>query len=441
MIDIELLRKNPDLFRASTKKRNLDVKIIDEFLACDKEWREATAKIESMRALQKQIGRKIAAPGGASLAQSTGRDEAKKLKEEMSGLHTQLTELETKRHEAALAIPNLLAADVPEGKDDTENKVLRTWGEPTKFTWKPLDHMELGLKLGIIDNERAAKVTAARFSYLKGGAARLQLALMQFVFSTLTDPKIIKKLAKKAGVSDKPFTPIFPPVMINPEMYTRMARLSPETKDERYHMPADNLYLIGSAEHTLGAMYADEILTEQQLPIRYIGYSTSFRREAGAAGKDTHGILRVHQFDKLEMESFTVPEVSIKEQEFFVAIQEYLTQQIGIPYRLVQNCAGDTGTPDARQFDIEMWMPGQNKYRETHSADLMTDFQSRRLGTRYKSYKSDKSYTLEFIHMNDATAFAIGRTLIAILENYQTKKGTIKVPKVLQKWAGIKEIR
>jgi seryl-tRNA synthetase len=363
-------------------------------------------------------------------------DEAKKLKEEMTGLHTQLASLETRRQESALAIPNLLAADVPEGKDDSENKVIRTWGELTKFGFQPLDHMQLGEKLGIIDKERAAKVSGARFTYLKGGMAQLQLALMQFVFATLTDKKIMAKIAKKIGVSPKPFTPIFPPVMIKPEPYTRMARLSPETKEERYYIPADDLYLIGSAEHTLGAMYMDEILPEEQLPIRYLGYSTSFRREAGAAGKDTHGILRMHQFDKLEMESFTKPEASLKEQDFLVAIQEHLTQALNIPYRVVYNCAGDTGTPDARQIDIEMWMPAQNKYRETHSADLMTDYQSRRLGTKFRQADG----TSQFVHMNDATAFAIGRTLIAIIENFQTEKGTIKVPKALQKYAGIKEI-
>jgi seryl-tRNA synthetase len=424
MIDIELLRKNPDIFRASQTRRHQNPKLIDDFLAVDKEWREQTGKSEQMRAEQKKLGmeKKI--------------DEAKKLKEEIAAIHETLKVLEEKRHSIALSIPNLLAGDVPEGKDDTENKVVKTWGEPTKFDFAPLDHMALGLKLGILDNERAAKTTAARFTFIKGGAAQLQLALMQLVFTTLTDKEIIKKLATEAGVSDKPFTPIFPPVMINPEMFTRMARLSPETKEERYHLAQDNLYLIGSAEHTLGSMYADEVLPEDQLPIRYIGYSTSFRREAGAAGKDTHGILRVHQFDKLEMESFSRPEDSLNEQKFFVAIQEYLTQQLGIPYRIVHNCAGDTGTPDANQFDLEMWMPGQNKYRETHSADLMTDFQARRLGTKIRKADGGSVYA----HMNDATAFAIGRTLIAIIENYQTKEGTIKVPKVLQRWAGIEEI-
>lgn len=430
MIDIELLRNNPDLFRTSQKKRHQDPNLVDVFLTLDKQWREATTQTEQMRALQKKLGaeKKI--------------DEAKKLKEELTALYATLEAIEKKRHEAALAIPNLLADDVPDGKDESENKVLRTWGELTKFDFPLRDHMELGTKLGLIDNERAAKVTGARFTYIKGGAARLQMALMQFVFETLTDAKLVAKLAKKTGVSPKPFTPIFPPVMIKPESFTRMARLSPETKDERYYLPADDLYLIGSAEHTLGAMYMDEVISEEELPVRYVGYSTSFRREAGAAGKDTHGILRVHQFDKLEMESFTTPEQAINEQNFFVAIQEHLTQQLGIPYRVVYNCAGDTGTPDARQLDLEMWMPGQGKYRETHSADYMSDFQSRRLGTKFRRTPTadDQRPATEFVHMNDATAFAIGRTLIAILENYQTKTGTVKVPKVLQKWTGIKEI-
>lgn len=420
MIDIELLRTNPDIFRVSMKKRNKSTGVIDDFLTVDKEWRELIAKSESMRAEQKRLGmeRKI--------------DEAKNLKEQLGVLQSALESLEKKRHEIALSIPNVLADDVPEGRDENENKVLRVWGEPTTFDFTPLDHMALGEKLGIIDNERAAKVSGARFTYIKGGLARLQLAILHFVFDSLTDSEIIKPLAAKAGVSDKVFTPIFPPVMIKPEAYTRMARLSPETKDERYHMPADDLYLIGSAEHTLGSMYMDEVIPADALPIRYLGYSTSFRREAGAAGKDTHGILRMHQFDKLEMESFTKPEDSIREQNFLVAIQEYMTQQLGIPYRVVYNCAGDTGSPDARQFDLEMWMPGQNKYRETHSADLMTDYQSRRLGTKVRM----ENGTSVYVHMNDATAFAVSRTLIAIIENNQTKEGTIRVPQVLQKYCG-----
>jgi seryl-tRNA synthetase len=220
--------------------------------------------------------------------------------------------------------------------------------------------------------------------------------------------------------------------MMRPEVMEKMARLEP--REERYHIPGDDMYLIGSAEHTLGPLHMDEIIPAAKLPIRYVGFSTSFRREAGASGKDTRGILRVHQFDKVEIESFTAPEDSEAEQDFFVAIQEYLIQSLELPYRLVMTCTGDQGDPDARHIDLDTWMPGEGKYRETHSADLMTDYQSRRLQTRLR--RADGK--IEFVHMNDATAFA-GRTLIAILENYQTKEGNVLVPKVLQPYVG-KEI-
>lgn len=427
MIDIENLRANPQPYRDSAKNRKIDQAIIDSFLAVDKEWRKATTEIEGMRAEQKKLGveRKI--------------EEAKAMKEKIAAASTSVTSAEAKRLELLLQIPNLTHADVPVGRDESENKVLRTVGEIPKFSFKPKDHVELGEKLGFLDSERAVKVSGARFAYIKGGAARLQLALIQFVFDTLTSEKIIKKIAASVSkqLSPKPFTPVFPPVMIKPEAFTRMARLSPQDADERYKLAQDDLYLVGSAEHTLGSMYMDEVLPEAELPIRYIGYSTSFRREAGSYGKDTRGILRMHQFDKLEMESFSAPESSYDEHQLLVAIQEYLLKELGLPYRVMAICTGDMGKPDFKQIDMDVWMPGQNKYRETHTADYMTDYQSRRLATKVR--RSDGSAVLA--HTNDATAFAIGRTLIAIIENFQTKKGTVKVPKVLQKYTGLKEIK
>ena len=264
----------------------------------------------------------------------------------------------------------------------------------------------------------------------------LEFALMQFGFKVLGDKKILKKIADKVkpGYSPKPFVPVIPPVLIKPEVFQRMARLEPT--EERYYIPSDNLYLIGSAEHTLGPLHMDETLKESELPIRYVGFSTAFRREAGSYGKDVKGILRVHQFDKLEMESFTLPEDSFKEQEFIVGVQEYLMQSLELPYQIIICSTGDQGGPDFRHLDLETWMPAQNKYRETHSADLMNDYQSRRLGTKVKRENGET----QFVHMNDATAFAIGRTLIAILENYQTKDGKIEVPKVLQEYVGKKII-
>jgi len=225
--------------------------------------------------------------------------------------------------------------------------------------------------------------------------------------------------------------------MIKPDVYTKMARLSPEDKTERYYIPSDDIYLVGSAEHTLGPIHIDQIIPEADLPIRYVAFSTAFRREAGSYGKDTRGILRVHQFDKIEMESFSKPEDSVLEQNFFVAIQEYLVKSLEIPYQVVSICTGDMGKPDARQIDIECWIPSQKKYRETHTSDLMTDYQARRLNTKLKR----RDGKIEFVHMNDATAFAIGRILVAILENYQQKDGSIKVPKVLQKYCGFKVIK
>ncbi len=240
----------------------------------------------------------------------------------------------------------------------------------------------------------------------------------------------LKEITEKNDfkVSTKPFVPVVPPVLIKPEAMDRMARLEP--REERYHIPGDDLYLIGSAEHTLGSMYMDEVLEEEKLPIRYIGFSTAFRREAGSYGKDMKGILRVHQFDKLEIESFSLPEVSLVEQDFIVAIQEYLIGSLGLPYQVTAICTGDMGGPDFRQIDIETWMPGQNKYRETNTSDFMTDYQTRRMNTRVRR----KNGQLEFIHTNDATAYAIGRIIVAIIENYQQEDGSVMVPEVLRKY-------
>jgi len=426
MIDINLIRENPELLKKSLTRRNQNPDGVDSFLTLDTDWRAKTQVIEKLRSEQKQLGveKKF--------------EQAKELKEKIQVQEKELTEIAKVREDWLLSFPNILAEEVPDGQNETENKVLRTWGKKPEFDFEPKDHAELGKTLDIIDNERASKVTGARFTYLKGGGALLQMALIQWTTQVLTDPKTIKKIAQSVGasVSPKPFTLVFPPVMIREESYRRMARLTEEDKDERYHLEKDDLYLIGSAEHTLGAMHMDETIPEKDLPLRYLGYSTSFRREAGSYGKDTKGILRMHQFDKLEMESFTESTNGIKEQDFFVAIQEYLVQKLELPYQVVANCAGDTGTPDARQFDIEIWMPGQQKYRETHSADYMADYQSRRLKTTIKKENGEK----EFAHMNDATAFAIGRTLIAILENNQTKNGEIKIPKVLRPYLGGKKV-
>jgi seryl-tRNA synthetase len=423
MIDVTLLRKEPDRVRKAVLSKNGDVTLVDRFVELDDAWRKGTAEVEQLRAEQR------------ALSDKREIDAAKAYKERIKAQEEELRKLEEERNAVWLRIPNLPSEDTPVGKDENENKVIRKAGTLPVFDFEPKDHVALGESLGLIDTEKAGQVSGARFAYLFGDLVKLEFGLVQFVLEVLTNPSVMQSVAEgsKPGYTGKPFVPVVPPVMIRPEVFAKMARLEPQ--EERYHIPSDDVYLIGSAEHTLGPLHMEETLKEEDLPRRYIGFSTSFRREAGSYGKDTKGILRLHQFDKLEMESFTVPEDSIAEQEFFVAVQEYLMWTLELPYQVVMCCTGDQGDPDARHVDIETWMPGQGRYRETHSADLMTDYQARRLNTKVKR----KDGRTDFVHMNDATAIAVGRTLIAIMENYQTKEGKIRVPKVLEKYVG-KEI-
>jgi len=423
MIDVSLLRNEPEKVKKGIAAKKADPALVDTFLELDGKWRKCVAELDALRAKQNELSKKREVEAAKS-----NKEEIKKKEEEAATL-------EKEREEVWGQIPNLPSDDTPIGKSEEDNKVIRSWGKTPKFDFEPLDHLALGEKLGFIDVAHASAVAGTRFAYLKGDAVRLEFALVQFTLETLTDEAKLAAIAKKAGVdaSAKPFVPVVPPVMVRPDVLRKMARLEPV--DDRFYLPKDDLFLAGSAEHTLGPLHMDDVIREELLPVRYLGFSTSFRRESGSYGKDTRGIIRVHQFDKLEMESFTAPEHSFAEHDFFVAIQEHLMQQLEIPYQVVAVCTGDMGGPDTKQTDIEAWMPGQGKYRETHTADLMTDYQARRLGTKVRRPDGKT----EFAHMNDATAFAIGRTLVAIFENYQTKEGAIRVPKVLQKYIG-KEI-
>lgn len=426
MIDRKLLRENPELVRQSIANKGFDPIILDRVLPLDTEVRELETELQDLR-----TARNLAAQNGPD-----GAEEGKLIKQKLGVLEERFNAATNELEILMKKIPNLALPSVPVGTSEADNIVIRQVGQKPEFDFQPKPHWELGVALNIIDNERAAKVSGARFTYLKGRLALLQFALIQFVFSIVTDELKLQEIIANANlnVPSTPFIPVVPPVFIKPEMYDKMARLEP--KDERYYMPADDLFLIGSAEHTLGAMHADEVLPEEILPLRYIGYSTAFRREAGSYGKDTKGILRLHQFDKLELESFSTKEQSVQEQDFFVAIEEYIVNSLGLPYQVLEKCTADIGDPDARGFDIETWMPGQGVYRETHTADLMTDYQARRLKTRVKRESGEN----EFVHMNDATATAIGRTLIAIMENYQQADGSIKIPEALVPFCGFSVI-
>jgi seryl-tRNA synthetase len=427
MLDIRLVRENPELVKkgAAAKRSTVD---IDKLLEADEARRQLIRRLEAKRAEQNKAGEAIAKE--ADMAAKVGAVEAmRSLKEEVKDLEDRLAAAEELVTGMLEQVPNLPSEDTPVGPDDSGNVVIRTVGEPTVFPFEPKDHVALGEALGLIDNETASEVAGARFTYLKGDLVLLQNALHQFALSILTDRARLAVLIEEAGLSvpPTPFVPVVPPLMIKPEAFRRMARLEP--REERYHIPSDDIFLIGSAEHTLGPMHMDETLREEDLPIRYVAFTPAFRREAGSYGKDTRGILRLHQFDKIEMESFSLPEQSRAEQDLFVAVQEHVLKALGVPYQVVQICTGDMGGPDARQIDIESWLPGQGKYRETHTADLMTDYQARRLNTRVK-----RADGMHFVHMNDATCIAMGRLLIAIMENFQEADGAIRIPEVLRPW-------
>jgi len=419
MIDIKFIRENPDLVKKGVKDKGVDVDI-DRFLEVDKKRREIIRALEDMRAQKNKTTKEI--------PQMKDKKEREKTILEMRELDTnsdrldkELKGLEAEFNELFLKIPNIPAPDVPVGKDDSENVEIRQVGKKTKFDFGFKDYMTLGEQMDLIDVKRAAKAVGTRFSYLKGEVVFLEFALVQLALETLA----------KEG-----FIPVVPPVMLKAEMARGMGYLEQTDKEEAYFLPSDNLYLTGTSEQSLGAMHADEIFEEKDLPRRYAGFSTCFRRESGSYGKDTKGIMRVHQFDKVEMFSYCKKEDSQKEHDFLLSMEEKLMQLLEIPYRVLRICTGDLGRPAARKFDIEAWIPSENRYRETHSTSNCTDFQSRRLNIRYKTKEG-----LEFAHTLNGTAFAIGRTLIAILENYQQKDGSIKIPKALEKYLGFKTIK
>ncbi len=413
MLDIKFIRENPEKVKQGCQKKQVKIDI-DRILLLDKKRREFLQKIDFLRAAQN----KISEGGGRDKTQIK---KAKELKNQIKELEKEFKKIDEEFNALMLQIPNLPFDDVPIGKDESENKVLREEGKKPKFNFKNKDYLEITEKLDLIDVKRAAKVSGTRFGYLKNEAALLEFALINFVFDTLIKQK---------------FIPVIPPVMLKPEMMEAMGHLSERDKPERYFIEKDNLYLAGTAEQPIGAMHAGEIFEEKDLPKRYLGFSTCFRREAGSYGKDTKGILRVHQFDKMEMFSFCEPEKAKKEHQFFLKMEEKLMQALKIPYRVVQICTGDLAFPGAAAYDIEAWLPSQNRYRETHSTFNDTDFQTRRLNIRYR----DKDKKLGFPHAINGTAIAIGRTLIAIIENYQQKDGSIKVPVALQKYLGFKII-
>jgi seryl-tRNA synthetase len=416
MLDINFIRENTALVKTAAQHKNSKVDI-DQLLLVDARRRQLQTTSDGLNRQRNELAA-VGKTGKPTVEQIAT---AKAIKQQSVNTVGQLASVEAEFKTLMYQVPNIPTDDTPIGPDESGNQAIREWGAKPQFDFTPLPHWELGKTLDIIDNDQAAAVSGTRFTYLKN-----ELALMEYA---------LVNLALSVTVA-KGFVPIIPPIFIRPEVFEKMGRLHPTA--ERYYIPSDDLYLIGSAEHTLGPLQMNKVVAEVQLPMRYIAFSPALRREAGAAGKDTRGILRLHQFHKVEMEVFSTPEQGLAEHSLLISIEEELLQKLNLSYQVLLKCTGDIGDPNARGVDINTWMPGQGVYRETHTADYMTDYQARRLNARFKR----STGVTEFVHTNDATALAVGRILAAIIENYQTAAGTVIVPEVLRPWMfGVTEIK
>ena len=412
MIDIKLIRENPELVKSSQRGRGEDESIVDRLIALDTKRREAISAFETVRAEQNLLSKSVGAAKG---------DEKAALLEKAKGLAAQVKEADAKRAEieaettaVAKLLSNVLDPDAPIG-GEADFKVIEHVGEPRKFDFEPKDHVELGKLLGAIDTERGAKVAGARSYYLTGVGALLELALINYAIQQAT----------KAG-----FIPVSPPVLVNPPAMEGTGFLG-QAAENVYHIEKDDVYLVGTSEVPLAAYHMDEILDAAKLPIRYTGYSPCFRREAGTYGKDTRGIIRVHQFEKVEMFVFTTPEDAKEEHKRLLQWEKEFLNAMNIPYRVLDIASGDLGSSANRKFDIEAWIPTQNAYREVTSTSNCTEFQARRLNIRMK----DENGTRPLATLN-GTLVAVPRMIVAILENNQNADGSVNVPEVLQPYIG-----
>lgn len=414
MLDKALLRNNPELVKNDLRKRGALEKIawVDEFLKLDREGRQIKHRIDELRHQRNVMARKIGELKKGGLDVEKEVKQMQKIRMEIQSLERKLDEINSRIEYILYRLPNILHESVPVGEDENDNVVVRTWGEPTKFTFTPKSHVDIMVDLDLVDLERAAKVSGARFYYLKNELALLALALMRFG---------VDFLLKKG------FTLVEPPFMMRERPYMGATALS-DFEDMLYKVEGEDLYLIATSEHPLAAMHMDEILDGKLLPLKYAGISPCFRKEAGTHGKDTKGIFRVHQFDKVEQFVFSRPEESWDIHEELIANAEEVYQMLKLPYRIVNICTGDIGTVAAKKYDLEVWMPSQGRYREVVSCSNCTDYQARRLNIRFRDRTDEKP---KFVHTLNSTLIAAQRTIVAILENYQREDGTVRVPDVL----------
>lgn len=421
MLDPNLLREMPDVVKDGITKKGTDPSIVDDFLEVDRKRRDLIKKIDEMRhkrrTLSEEIGSIIARGGDAEGIKESVRETGTQINE----LESELRNIESVYQDLLLRIPNLPYSAVPYGKDESENVVIRQEGEKKEFPFTPRSHWEIGEALDIIDFKRGVKISGARFYVLKGLGAKLERALISWM---------IELHIQKHG-----YTEIFPPFLINRASMTGTGQL-PKFEEDMYHIEVDDLFLNPTAEVPVTNLYRDEILSEEELPIKYVAHTACFRREAGAAGKDTRGIIRVHQFNKVEMVRFVKAEDSYKELDELIDNAEDVLRELGLSYQIKMMCTGDLGFAAAVKYDPEVYMPYQDKYVEISSCSNFEDFQARRANIRYRT----KDGKIRFVHTLNGSGLAVGRTMAAILENCQTEDGSVIIPEVLQKYMGVDKI-
>lgn len=423
MLDIKIVRNDPERVKAAMRSRNKDMDAaIDRVIAIDAERREINAASDAVRAKQNAASKDIARIKKEGGDASALLEEMKALAEENKALAARLSELEAEQRNLLLSIPNMPHPSVPVGADDSENLEMRRNGTPKDFGFEPLPHWEIGEHLGILDPERAAKVTGKRFHFYRGLGARLERAIINFFLDTHTE---------------NGYTEIFPPYMANRASMTGTGQL-PKFEEDAFKLTDPDYFLIPTAEVPVTNMHRDEILDGACLPLDYCAYSACFRAEAGSAGRDTRGLIRQHQFNKVELVKFADPETSYDELEKLTAEAELVLQKLGLPYRVVKLCSGDLGFSSAMTYDIEVWMPSYGRYVEISSCSNFEDYQARRAAIRFKRTQGDKA---QLVHTLNGSGVAVGRTVAAILENYQNGDGSVTVPEALRPYMGVAVIK
>lgn len=422
MLDIKVIKNDPERVKAAMRSRNADLDaVIDELLDIDVKRRDIMGKTEAMKAEQNAASKQIPALKKAGENTDALMQRMKNLSDMIKEMGAELSELEAKQQDLLLRIPNIPHESVPVGKDDTDNVQIRRWGEPTEFDFEPKAHWDLGAELGILDPETAAKVTGARFHFYKDLGARLERAVINFYLDTHTT---------------RGYTEVFPPFMVNRASMTGTGQL-PKFEEDAFHLSNEDYFLIPTAEVPVTNMHRNEIMDGKTLPVKYCAYSACFRAEAGSAGRDTRGLIRQHQFNKVELVKFADPANSYEELEKLINDAEFVLKELGLPHRVVCLSTGDLGFSSAKTYDIEVWMPSYGRYLEISSCSNFEDFQARRASIRFKADVKEKA---QLVHTLNGSGVAIGRTVAAILENYQNADGSVTIPEKLVKYMGCEKI-